>query len=121
MFTDPDLIGNVEAGDGAPLLGGLDPGGRHHWAVVTRGLRHVIQASSVIRRQERCDTECEEQSPVIDDHLASLVHSTRNVSEYPEVSKQCNIRKLTYAGVQASEMMGLLWAMTKHLGMKVAQ
>ena len=27
----------------------------------------------------------------------------------------------TYAGVQAREMMCRLWAMTKHLGMKVAQ
>ena len=86
MINDPDLIGNVKAGDGAPLLSGLDPGGRHHWAVVTRGLRHVIQTSSEIRRQERCDTECEEQSPVINDHLASLVHSARDVSEYSEVT-----------------------------------
>ena len=82
MITDPDLLGNVEAGDGAPLLGGLDPGGRHHWAVVTRGLRHVIQASSEIRSQERCENEWAEQSPVIDDHLASLVHPARDISEY---------------------------------------
>ena len=87
MITDPDLIGNVEAGDGAALLSGLDPGGRHHWAVVTRGLRHVIQASSEIRRQKKCETECEEQSPVVDDHLASLVHTTRDVSKYPEVTQ----------------------------------
>ncbi len=82
VTTDPDLLGNIEAGDGAPLLGDLDPGGRHHGAVVTRGLRHVIQASSEVRTEERCDNHFAAQSPVIDDHLASLVHPTRDVSEH---------------------------------------
>ena len=91
LITDSDLIGNVEAGDGAPLLGGLDPGGWHHWAVVTRGLRHVIQASSEITRQEFVTMNNEEQSPVVDDHLASLIHTARDISEYPDVTYVVNV------------------------------
>ena len=85
VITSPDLLGNVKAGDGASLLGDLDPGGGHHRAVVTRG--HAIQTGSEIRSQERLSQiKHVAKSPVINDNLTSLVHSARDVSEYLEVT-----------------------------------